>query len=135
MKYKVIKDFSTAEKGDIFEEVEGLNIYECVKEENNDNTYISTALTFDSITMDELMKKGYVIELFDNEECCDDSCDKLKELEEFIDELVVLYTKNYDKIVENYNNGEVQPCVKVEAETVYHNLLKVLNTIKDKINE
>ena len=31
------------------------------------------------------------------------------------------------------DKGEVQPCVKVEAETVYYNLTKVLTRIKDEL--
>jgi hypothetical protein len=36
---------------------------------------------------------------------------------------------------EAYNDQEIPTCVKVEADTVYYNLTKVLNTIKDIINE
>ena len=34
---------------------------------------------------------------------------------------------------EKANKGEIQPCVKLEAETVYYNLNKVLNKIKDTL--
>ena len=45
------------------------------------------------------------------------------------------YTKDYNELMKDYNEGNVQQCVKVEAETVYHNLNKVLNSIKDLLDE
>lgn len=126
--FKVIKDFSSVEKGDIFTEVEGLGFFECVKEEENDNTYISSSITFDKSTINMLIEKEYLIEV-------DNSTDKLNEVLEYINTLVDTYTKDYDDMMSDFNDGKVQPCVKVEAETVYHNILKVLNSIKDKINE
>ena len=33
------------------------------------------------------------------------------------------------------DEGKIQPCVKVESDTVHYNLLKVLNALKDIINE
>ena len=38
--------------------------------------------------------------------------------------------------MDKYSEGKVPPCVKLEAETVYYNLTKVLNKIKEElINE
>ena len=81
--YKVIKDFSFAEKGDVFTKVEDLNLWELQKSEVISDTY----------------------------------------------------TKDYNELMKDYNEGNVQQCVKVEAETVYHNLNKVLNSIKDLLDE
>lgn len=132
--YKVIKAFSNAEKGDMFTEVAELGLFECIKEEETENTYMSSSMVFDAATMEDLSDKGYVQEYNEDEDTCE-CCDKLANIGKYIDDLVLTYTKNYDNVVEQYNQGEVQPCVKVEAETVYHNLLKVLNSIKNKINE
>ena len=38
-------------------------------------------------------------------------------------------------MMEKYNNQEIPACVKVEAETVYFNMCKLLNKIKEIINE
>jgi hypothetical protein len=47
---------------------------------------------------------------------------------------------NIQKVNEDYNNGKIQPCVKVESETVNYNLLKFIKAVKqildvDKTNE
>ena len=49
--------------------------------------------------------------------------------------MIDTYTKDYNELMKDYNEGNVQQCVKVEAETVYHNLNKVLNSIKDLLDE
>lgn len=85
--YKVIKDFSFAEKGDVFTKVEDLNLWELQKSEVVSDTETYTSMAFDSSTMEELANKDYVI----------------------------WYSE--------------------EAETVYHNLNKVLNSIKDLLDE
>ena len=56
-------------------------------------------------------------------------------LKEYIDILIDTYEKDHKDMLEAFENGDVQPCVKVEAETVYYNMIKILNSIKDKINE
>ena len=132
--YKVIKDFSFAEKGDVFTKVEDLNLWELQKSEVVSDTETYTSMAFDSSTMEELANKDYVIwyseevEKDDNEDECECCCDKLEKVKEYVNTLIDTYTKDY-------NEGNVQQCVKVEAETVYHNLNKVLNSIKDLLDE
>lgn len=52
---------------------------------------------------------------------------------ELIDDLLKKYESNLKETNEKANKGEIQPCVKLEAETVYYNLNKVLNKIKDTL--
>lgn len=139
--YKVIKNFSFAEKGDVFTKVKDLNLWELQKSEVISDTETYTSMAFDSSTMEELANKDYVIwygeevEKDDNEdeyECC---CDKLEKVKEYVNTLIDTYTKDYNELMKYYNEGNVQQCVKVEAETVYHNLNKVLNSIKDLLDE
>ena len=59
--YKVIKDFSFAEKGDVFTKVEDLNLWELQKSEVVSDTETYTSMAFDSSTMEELANKDYVI--------------------------------------------------------------------------
>ena len=103
------------------------------------NTETYTSMAFDSSTMEELANKDYVIwyseeaqEGVDECECC---CDKLEKVKEYVNTLIDTYTKDYSELMKDYNEGNVQQCVKVEAETVYHNLNKVLNSIKDLLDE
>mgnify|MGYP001402847799 FL=1 len=139
--YKVIKEFSFAEKGDVFTKVEDLNLWELQKSETKPEMETYTSMAFDSSTMDELAKKDYVIwfseeaEEDDNEDECERCCDKLEKVKEYISTLIDTYTKDYNELMKDYNEGNVQQCVKVEAETVYHNLNKVLNSIKDLLDE
>lgn len=136
--YKVIKDFSFAEKGDVFTKVEDLNLWELQKSEVVSDTEIYTSMAFDSSTMEELANKDYVIwygEDTEDEDDCECCCDKLEKVKEYISTLIDTYTKDYNKLMKDYNEGNVQQCVKVEAETVYHNLNKVLNSIKDLLDE
>lgn len=55
--YKVIKEFSFAEKGDVFTKVEDLNLWELQKSETKPEMETYTSMAFDSSTMDELAKK------------------------------------------------------------------------------
>lgn len=139
--YKVIKDFSSAEKGDVFTKVEDLNLWELQKSEVVSDTETYTSMAFDSSTMEELANKDYVIwyseeaQEDDNEDECECCCDKLEKVKEYVNTLIDTYTKDYNELMKDYNEGNVQQCVKVEAETVYHNLNKVLNSIKDLLDE
>lgn len=136
--YKVIKDFSFAEKGDVFTKVEDLNLWELQKSEVESDSEVHTTIVFDSSTMEELANKEYVMlcdedtEDADDCECC---CDKLEKVKEYVNTLIDTYAKDYNELMQDYNEGNVQQCVKVEAETVYHNLNKVLNSIKDLLDE
>lgn len=60
---------------------------------------------------------------------------KLKKIADTIEKLILTYDNDHKNLMEEYNNGNVQTCVKVEAETVYTNLIKVLNKIKEIVNE
>jgi hypothetical protein len=135
--YKVIKEFSFAEKGDVFTKVEDLNLWELQKSETKPEMETYTSMAFDSSTMDELAKKDYVIWFNEDEnDCCVcDCCDKLEKVKEYVNTLIDTYTKDYNELIKDYNEGNVQQCVRVEAETVYHNLNKVLNSIKDLLDE
>lgn len=136
--YKVIKDFSFAEKGDVFTKVKDLDLWELQKSDVQPETETHTSMVFDSTTMDKLAEKDYVI-WYSEDECedcdCECCCDKLEDVKEYINTLIDTYTKDYSELMEDYDKGNVQPCVKVEAETVYHNLNKVLNSIKNKLDE
>lgn len=139
--YKVIKEFSFAEKGDVFTKVEDLNLWELQKSETKPEMKTYTSMAFDSSTMEELANKDYVIwyseeaEEDNNEDECECCCDKLEKVKEYVNALIDTYTKDYNELMKDYNEGNVQQCVRVEAETVYHNLNKVLNSIKDLLDE
>lgn len=139
MTYKVVNDFGNARKGDLFTNSDCEDIFTMERTEGSDNvsedsesyfsTYVSMELS--KAMIDSYCKKGY-LELVKEE---DNKEDKLEDVYNTIVDMIDTYTKDYNTLIEDYNNGDVQPCVKVEAETVYHNLIKVLNYLKSKIDE
>lgn len=121
MKYKVIKEFASAKKGDMLVMDEtGLVSFNITEDSS------SRAMSMDCDTADDLCEKGYLLELNDTE-------DKISSTVEFIDNLLDTYESNMRETLEKADKGEIQPCVKLEAETVYYNLNKVLNKIKDTL--
>ena len=136
--YKVVKDFGNAKKGDLFKEVEGENIYIMERIEGEDNIsdngehYMKSWV---SMELSEEMAEAYCKAGFLIKEGKNSNDSKLAFMKEYVDTLLSTYENDHKEMLEAFNNGEVQPCVKVEAETVYYNLMKVLNSIKDKINE
>lgn len=131
--YKVIKAFNDLEKGDVLNRTED-NTFFIEKESQTEfgDKYFSIELSEE--TAEILENDGYLLGMNDeNDE--DEEYSKLEEIKEYIDTLIDTYTNDFNSMMEAYNEGDIQTCVKVEAETVYHNLIKVLNSIKNKINE
>ena len=128
---KVIKDinefgFRGLRKGMVFTAEENGNGY--VNKGSDENK--SWFLLIDSETVENYIEEGYMIRL---EQC--PTCAKLKVVKERVEDMIKQYTIDHNNMQQAFENGEVQPCVKVEAETVYFNMIKILNNILDKINE
>lgn len=126
MEYKFNKDFGFFKANDVLTWDEDLNSFTMdVKEENSFRSAM-----IDVHTVEDMYNKGILsagIEPEDN---------KINNAVELIDSLLEQYDKDYEDVMQKYKDGNIQPCVKVEAETVYYNLNKVLNKIKDTlINE
>ena len=128
--YKVIKAFNDLEKGDVLNRTEDDTFF-IEKESQTEfgDKYFSIELSEE--TAEILENDGYLLGMNDEDE--EDS--KLEEIKEYVDTLIDTYTNDFNSMMEAYNEGDIQTCVKVEAETVYHSLIKVLNSIKNKINE
>lgn len=124
MDFKVVKEFGSAKKGDILEECDGMFSFD-ITEGNNNRTMV-----MDQGTANNLVKKGYL------EAVEDDATDeKLNKLEELVDSLIDKYETANKEVAEAYDNKEIPTCVKVEADTVYYNMTKILKKIKETINE
>ena len=130
--YKVIKEFGCAQKGDLLNENEE-GLFELAVEYNCDDCYSSRSVCISSDVADTLALAGYLEELETEKECAADV--KLREISEHIDEMLEQYEKDHAALLEEFEEGELPMCVKVEADTVYFNMTKVLNHIKDLINE
>ena len=133
--YKVIKEFGCAQKGDVLQENEE-GLFELSVECNCDDCYCSRNICISSDIADTLATAGYLEEFEEDEvtPTCP-SEEKLEAVLSFIEEKIEQYTADHEALTAQYNEGDVPQCVKVEADTVYFNLLKVLNKIKDIINE
>lgn len=133
--YKVIKPFNNAIKGDTFfcDPEYGENIYQLERNEYKDGFQSTVYMEMSKDVLDEFVKQGYLVEC--NEEDTDTEDSQLSEVLDYIESLINQYTEDYNNMLKSFEDGDIQPCVKVEAETVYYNLNKVLNAIKNKINE
>lgn len=134
-KYKVIKEFASAKKGDILEYDGELFVLDINDEKS------CRYMAMDEDTADEFVEKGYLewVQEEDEADCTDEcecgACSKLGQIEETIRVLKEQYKNDHDAIEEKYNNQELPACVKVEADTVYFNMNQILNKIEEIINE
>ena len=130
--YKVIKEFGCAQKGDVLHENEE-GLFELNVECDCSDCYSSRSICISSDIATTLALAGYLEEF--EEMVVSIAEDKLSEVLNFVEEKIEQYTADHEALTEQYNEGDVPQCVKVEADTVYFNLFKVLNKIKDIINE
>lgn len=133
--YKVIRPFNNAVKGDIFfcDPEYDENVYQLERNEINDGIQSTVYMEISKDIIDEFVKQGYLVE-------CDEEDNEVEEtglekILQYVEGLINQYTEDYNNMIKSFEDGDIQPCVKVEAETVYYNLNKVLNSIKDKIHE
>lgn len=124
LKYKVIKDFGSAKKGDIFtnsiDDPQVFTMEHSEKDSNNCTYYRSMSISDD--IADLYVEEGCLTEVEDN------NSTKAVEL---IDKLIEQYDKDHKDIVAKYLEGNIQPCVKLEAETVLTNMIKVLTKVRE----
>ena len=135
--YKVIKEFATGKKGDILSYDEDYKMYVMEVTEGKNHRFMG----MDEETINNLVEKGYLLEVADedeNEEDCDEMCpccEKLTRVEELVDKLITTYHNDLEATMKKAEEHQIPECVLVEAKTVYYNLNKVLKAIKDTINE
>jgi hypothetical protein len=129
--YKVIKEFGCAQKGDVLHENEE-GLFELNVECDCSDCYSSRSICISSDIADTLATAGYLEEFEEGVIC---PIAKLNEISNFVETKIEQYTADHEALTAQYNEGDVPQCVKVEADTVYFNLIKVLNKIKDIINE
>lgn len=132
--YKVVKEFGCAKKGDIFNEsAEGYfemdSTSECVDMYSNRNMCVSSNI------ISTLLGAQFIEELKSETEEKTPTQDKLTSISNFINEMKKQYEQDHQNLINEYNEGNLPACVKVEADTVYFNMNKVLTKIEDLINE
>ena len=130
--YKVIKEFGCAQKGDVLQENEE-GLFELNVESDCSDCYSSRSICISSDIANTLAIAGYLEEFEEEKVICPIA--KLNEISNFVETKIEQYTEDHEALTAQYNEGDVPACVKVEADTVYFNLIKVLNKIKEIINE
>lgn len=123
MKYTFKKDFGFFKANDVLTWNEDIDAFTMDVEEGN--SFRSAMI--DERTVEDLRLEGLLVANAEPEN------DKINTTVEFIDSLLKQYEDDYKEVIQKYKEGKVQPCVKVEAETVYFNLTKVLNKIKEEL--
>lgn len=120
--YKVIKDCGLLKKGDRLFWDESLEAYTL---DESKEGYERSIMINDKLAED-LCKEGFLTTVATDKTVIEDTV-------EFIDNLVGQYKDDLLEVQNKFEKGEVQPCVKVESETVLYNLIKLANSIKDKL--
>lgn len=154
--YKVNKPFGCAKVGDIFkldmDEMEYVMENTKSTKKGTNSRYMSINIEYVDALVNNgcLTPSGYEFLIEDNEDNEDNKEKevklpsvaelKLMALEAFLEDCAKKYQSNLNKIEADYEQGKVQPCVKVESETVNYNLLKFIKAVKqildvDKVNE
>lgn len=122
MEYTFTRDFGFFKANDTLTWDEELSAFTMdVKDENGFRSAMLDERTAEDMYNEGILSAGI------------NPSDKVSKTVEFIDTLLDTYAKDYEEMKKKADKGEVQPCVKVEAETVYYNLTKVLTKIKDKL--
>ena len=139
MKYKVIKPFGCAEVGDIFAFDKETDSYCMTFENSNENEKVFRQMYVDPNTMWDYLALGIVEQVEDKKVKSPTKAErddaKLALLDATIKELKETYTRRNEKIQKKYNAGKIPTCQKVEHDTVYFNMMKLLNKFESILNE
>lgn len=129
--YKVLREFEGLEVGDILkydEEHDNFIFNRYVSDRNSSSSY---TLSLSNGLVETYIKGGY---LEPNSTLVEDKQDithsKLRNLQDFIAKQKKFYQDRNERIQRKYDNGKLQSCVKVEHDTVYFNMMKLLNKIE-----
>lgn len=122
MEYTFKKDFGFFKANDVLTWDEDLNAFTMDVKEDNGFKFAM----IDANTAEDMYEEGLLTKVKPN-------IDKISATVKFIDSLLNQYEDDYKEVMQKYKEGKVQPCVKVEAETVYFNLTKVLNKVREEL--
>lgn len=123
MEYTFKKDFGFFKANDVLTWNEDIDAF--TMDVKDGNSFRSAMI--DERTVEDLRLEGLLVANYEPEN------DKINTTVEFIDSLLKQYEDDYEEVMQKYKEGKIQPCVKVEAETVYFNLTKVLNKVREEL--
>lgn len=119
---KVVKEDGFFKKGDLLSYNEELDAYTL-------DVYCGDkfrSAMIDTNTAEELVEKEIMVEV-------DSTSDTVKDTIEFLEEKIKEYKQNLKENQEKFEKGELQPCIKVESETVLYNLIKFADNVKARL--
>jgi hypothetical protein len=137
MKYKVIKEFGYAKKGDVFTQNEN-GLFEFTSENCCEDFHSTSRTVISADIANDLVASGHLMVITEDngsDTLVNEADEKLNKLNDFIDEKLQQYAKDHDALLGQYQEGGLPLCAKVEADTVYYNLNKLLTKVKELINE
>lgn len=127
--YIVIEPFGGLDKGSIFN-WNGKE-YECVSSYEDEEYTSHYDITMSQALVDDYVKAG-LLQLVEEVIPVDAKWEKvIKEIEALENK----YKRRNEAVAKKYKAGKMQTCQKVEHDTVYYNLTKLLNHFKAIINE
>ena len=125
---KVVKAFNDLKVGDLLSYYE--DDYSCgylyTDEIRNEDYSKFISITIDIESVEDLIADGFIKPI--NASLIEQ---RNADTVAFIDEQVAKYDAAIKQATEDYDAGLLQPCVKVELETVNYNLIKVLNKVRE----
>lgn len=133
--YKVISDIiDTLNEGDILKYNPNTNEYFFTDKGNYPEVGYSYSryVSLSPNAVEEYAKQGFLEAVEEKNEASDA---KIKKVLTEIKRLQNKYNQRKDAVEKKYNEGKMPTCQKVEHDTVYFNLMKVLNKLESIINE
>lgn len=127
--YIVTEPFGGLDKGSIFN-WNGKE-YECISSYEDEEYTSHYDITMSQTLVDDYVKAG-LLQLVEEVIPVDAKWEKvIKEIEALENK----YKRRNEAVAKKYKAGKMQTCQKVEHDTVYYNLTKLLNHFKAIINE
>lgn len=127
--YIVTEPFGGLDKGSIFN-WNGKE-YECISSYEDEEYTSHYDITMSQALVDDYVKAG-LLQLVEEVIPVDAKWEKvIKEIEALENK----YKRRNEAVAKKYKAGKMQTCKKVEHDTVYYNLTKLLNHFKAIINE
>lgn len=132
--YKVIKPFGVLKSGDILTLEDGMYTFSDEKSSDSENYYSQVNVAVSCDMIEEYAKSG-LVEPIENATVESKDESKIKQIRTIIAQLKNTYNQRKNNIEKKYQEGKIQTCVKVEHDTVYFNMMKLLNKLETIINE
>ena len=141
--YKIIKDKGALKAGEFVNWVSKDECFTYEHEDSTDNYYSSITVRLTPNLINKYLSEGVIVPVNDEYNAEDEPCDccncdkceaKLKELKRTLASLKNTYNQRAESVRKKYNDDKIPTCVKVEHDTVYFNLMKLIKHIEDILN-